>query len=88
MSYIRIYLLQFYKINNLFKGINMGLGLWCLSPLSTIFQLCHGSQFYWWRKPEYPGETTDMSHITDQLYQIMLYRIYVTPPGGDSNSQD
>ena len=47
------------------------IGLWCLTPLSTIFQLY---QFY-------PEKTTDLPKVTDKLYHLMLYRINIVCSG-------
>ena len=46
-------------------------GFMVFNATSTIVQLYYGGKFYWWRLPEDPEKTTDLSQITDKLYVEM-----------------
>ena len=78
-SYIFMIIKYFENFN--IDWMQIWFGLWCLTSLLTIFQLYRGCQFYWWRKPEYPEKTTDLSQVTDKLYHKMLYRVHLAITG-------
>jgi hypothetical protein len=51
-----------------------GLVLWCLTPLSTIFQLFRGGQFLMVEETDDPEKSTDLQSIqTYSKYRSFLF---------------
>ena len=57
--------------------------LWRLSRLSIILQLYLGGQFYWWRKPEYPEKTTNLSQVPAKT---LSHNVLSSTPRHERNS--
>ena len=60
--------------------IDISVSVWQLGPLSTIFQLYRGVQFYCWGKPEVPGEN---HRNAESHWQTLLHKVTSSTPRHD-----
>ena len=61
-------------------------GFWCLTPLSTIFQLYRGGQLYWRRKRSTRRKPLIFRKSLDKLYHIILYQVHFAMTGVRTNN--
>jgi hypothetical protein len=69
-----------------YRNARLGLGFIVFNAtFNNISVIYRGGQFCWWRKPEDPEKTTDLSPVIDKLYHIMLYMLIAGIENGTLN---
>jgi hypothetical protein len=61
------------------NDVELSVGLWCLTPLSTI--VTSWRSFFFVEETGVPEKTTDLPQVNDKLYHIMLHRVHLAMDG-------